>query len=71
MTDEEDTEYLTAVPERRLQLLAKELVKSRELESGCRAQFFEGRIIELTTDMDEHPKWHDDICNCRECRSCG
>lgn len=36
-----------------------------------RKGFFLGRAYELTSELDEHPQWWVNVCNCHECQSCG
>jgi hypothetical protein len=63
--------YLNASPEERLRILydeMRELGRPAPLDDRQRA-FYEGRMIELTVGMDEHPEWFDYGCLCAECRS--
>lgn len=60
--------YEAKDPEERLKILAKHYGEA----SGESRRFFEGRIIELTIDIDEHPDWFAELgypCCCRECCS--
>lgn len=68
--DASDFDHWQAVPaEARLHILAKHYQETE----GDRQRFMEGRIVELTSDMDEHPEWFGELqlpCACAECCSC-
>lgn len=66
--DSDFDNYQGLIPEERLRVLAKHYQQAE----GDYRRFFEGRLIELTCDMDEHPEWFGDLgipCVCQECCS--
>ncbi len=60
--------YIGADSEQRLRMLRVEWKNST---SDRQRVFYEGRMLELTVDMDDHPDWFDLGCLCAECRSSG
>lgn len=40
-------------------------------EIAHRRGFLEGRAVEITRSMDQHPDWWDYGCLCHECATCG
>lgn len=68
LSDGDFDHYESLDAEERLRILAKHYQAAR----GGHRQFFEGRILEVTTDMDEHPIWFGELelpCACVECCS--
>ena len=65
---------LLATPLEELQEIAtllKELDEKKEFQTYQRG-FLEGRAVEITREMSDHPKWWNDYpCYCHECATCG
>lgn len=58
--------YIAASPEERLRLLCDARRASKDERHQA---FYEGRMMEVTVDMDEHPEWFDYGCLCALCCS--
>lgn len=52
----------------RLKVLVSQWEQS---EDDRQRGFFEGRMMEATIGMEEHPEWFQHGCSCNECLSCG
>ena len=65
-TDTED--YVEATLTERLERLRNEW---RHADNDRHKAIVEGRMMELTITMDDHPDEHDNVCLCADCRSCG
>ena len=60
--------YADKSPEERLSVLHDAWNESTDLSQR---RFFEGRMLEITVDMAEHPEWFDGGCVCALCCSYG
>jgi hypothetical protein len=65
-TDTQD--YADAVPSERLERL---LMEYHNAKDDRHKAIVEGRIMELTVTMDEHPEGNNNVCLCADCRTCG
>lgn len=61
--------YEAKPPEDRLRVLANHYTRAFKDGDYGKQRFFEGRIIELTIDMVDHPGWLDEGCPCC-CQEC-
>lgn len=59
--------YEQMSPEGRLRVLVGFWERAEDAEKKA---FFEGRMIEASIGMPEHPDWFDNACLCDECASC-
>lgn len=60
--------YLEADDEGRLRMLVEAYGNA---ESDRQRAFYEGQMMGITIDMDQHPEWFQHGCLCAECRSYG
>lgn len=59
--------YIFKSKEEKLEILTKCYHEAKDERHKI---FFEGRLVELTIDMDEHPEWMQDVpCYCATCCS--
>ncbi len=70
--DDDFDNYRLKSPEERCWIVAKHFWHYWLANDTDRMRFMEGRLIEITGDMDEHPAFMEDMpCLCRMCCSCG
>ena len=74
MTEQEQADddrflaYENKTAEYRLRILADFRMKATDPRQ---AGFFEGRMLEATIGMEQHPDWYEWGCLCHECQTCG
>jgi hypothetical protein len=61
-------DYETKTAEERLRLLQEHWEAATDQEGRA---FFEGRMLEATIGLDDHPEWYGHGCLCHECLTCG
>lgn len=68
MTEAQEQDYTGLSAEEKLRLLVADWKLAKDDRQRA---FYEGRMMEVTLAMNEHPEWFQFGCACRECCSYG
>lgn len=66
MTDEQFAKFIEADNPQRLLMLQEDY---RNAKCDAQKSFYEGYMIGISIDLDEHPEGFESACMCASCRS--